>query len=146
MLAQFKEITLDANQTTAATALMLRVAHVDGCRTAEEVALIRAFYDASRAADWPDFESLSANTRYAMTDFPEPGQRDLVVASCLLVAYADGSLTADELASVRELASDIGMPPARVDELLALVKEHMLARLALLPDAASVAAVAHELG
>jgi hypothetical protein len=62
------------------------------------------------------------------------------------VAYADGTLTGEELAAVRAVANDIGAPSARVDELLALVRDYMLAHLARLPDADSVAVVARELG
>jgi hypothetical protein len=73
-----------------------------------------------------------------------------VLATCLMVAYADGVLTGEELAAVRGVADEIGAPPARVDELLALVNsDYMLrkGRLARLPDAgpASVAVVAREL-
>jgi hypothetical protein len=63
-----------------------------------------------------------------------------------MVAYADGALTAEELAAVRGVAAEIGTPAGRVDELLALVKDYMLAQLARLPDAGSVAVVARELG
>lgn len=150
MLPQFANVTLDAAQTASATQHLLRVAQVDGARTAEEVALIRDFYDACRnnAADWPPFSALQGEPPAAVSaaTFPEAAQRDLVVASCLLLAYADGALTADELAAVQAVAAEVGMTVARVDELLALVKDTMLAQLARLPDAASVAAVARELG
>lgn len=150
MFPQLIDVSLDADQTVAATQLLLRIAHVDGAKTAEEVALIRNFYDACRngADDWPVFDSLGTETQNTSPAgaFRDAAQRDLVVATCLLVAYADGALIAEELAAVRVVATEIGMPAARVDELLALVKDYMLAQFARLPDAASVAAVARELG
>jgi len=140
--------SLDTDQTIAATRLLLHIAHVDGAQTAEEVALIRSFYEgAADGSAWPDFASLQPVRagEFSQT-FADPAQRDLVVAFCLMVAYADGTLSADERSAVAAVAAGIGTPPARVDELLALIKDHMLAQLARLPDAASVAAVARELG
>ena len=93
MFPAFDDVSLDADQTVAATQLLLRVAHVDGARTAEEVALIRQFYDGCRngAPDWPAFDSLQSGTADsdAAGHFTEPAQRDMVVATCLMVAYAD---------------------------------------------------------
>ncbi|MCM8595435.1 TerB family tellurite resistance protein [Accumulibacter sp.] len=150
MLSIFADPSLDADQTIAATRLLLRIAHVDGARTDEEVTLIRQFYESGRtsAAGWPDFASLGegAGDGEAGATFAEPEQRDLVLATCLLVGYADGTLSDDELAAVRAVAQEIGAEATRVDELLALVKDYMLAQLARLPDAASVAVVASELG
>jgi hypothetical protein len=48
---------------------------------------------------------------------------------------------------VRGVADEIGTPPARVDELLALVKDYMLSQLArACPTPARLAVVARELG
>ena len=148
MFPLLADVSLDTDQTIAATRLLLHIAHVDGAQTAEEVALIRSFYEgAGDGATWPDFASLQPVRAGEFNQtFAEPAQRDLVVAFCLMVAYADGALSADELSAVAAVANGIGMSPVRVDELLALVKDHMLAQFARLPDAASVATVARELG
>jgi uncharacterized tellurite resistance protein B-like protein len=148
MLPQFADTELSPAQTIAATRLLLRIARVDGARTAEEIALIRQFYEAGREADWPEFGVLlddDAGADFSAT-FTQAGQRELVVATCLMVAFADGCLIGEELAAVHAVAAEIGLPASRVDELLALVKDYMLAQLARLPDAASVAVVAGELG
>jgi hypothetical protein len=119
-------------------------------QTAEEVALIRLFYDGGGhgRADWPAFETLEEGGLGGdlIRTFGEAAQRDLVLATGLMVAYADGALTGEELAAVRAVADEIGATPARVDELLALVKDYMLTQLASLPDSGSVAVVARELG
>jgi uncharacterized tellurite resistance protein B-like protein len=149
MFPLLENVSLNADQSLAATRLLLRIAHVDGARTAEEVALIRWFHDSGGASvDWPAFDTLQATWQGGdlAETFSESGQRDLVLATCLMVAYADGALTAEELAAVRGVAAEIGAPAGRVDELLALVKDYMLAQLARLPDAGSVAVVARELG
>jgi uncharacterized tellurite resistance protein B-like protein len=150
MFPLLENVSLNADQSVAATRLLLRVAQVDGAKTAEEVALIRLFYEGGRndSAGWPAFDTLQAapqDGEFAHT-FGEAAQRDLVIATCLMVAYADGVLTSEELAAVRAVAAQVGTSPVRVDELLALVKDYMLAHLSRLPDASSVAAVARELG
>ena len=150
MFPQFNDVSLNTEQTVAATQRLLHIAHVDGARTAEEVALIRQFYDACRndAGDWPTFDALLAarSDIDAAVAFAEAAQRDMLVATCLMVAYADGALISEEMAAVRAIAAEIGMAETRVEELHALVKDYMLAQLARLPDAASVAVVARELG
>jgi hypothetical protein len=45
MFPLLENVSLDADQSIAATRLLLRIAHVDGAKTAEEVALIRWFHD-----------------------------------------------------------------------------------------------------
>jgi hypothetical protein len=68
-----------------------------------------------------------------------------------MVAYADGALTAEELAAVRGVAAEIGTPISRPRRRASGAgytksKDYMLAQLARLPDAGSVAVVARELG
>lgn len=155
MISLLTDLRLSRQQIIAATQAMLRIAHVDGARTAEEVALIRLFYagcnesDAATAADWPAFDALVAGSpaaRLAAAEFPDRDGREMVLATCIMVAYADGELSAPELAALHALAADLGIDAERFEHLLALVKDHMLAQLAGLPDAGSVAAVARELG
>ena len=65
---------------------------------------------------------------------------------CILTAYADGHCSAEEQAVLQGLAADMGLEPARLEALQAVVKDQLLASLSHLPDVASVAAVARELG
>ncbi len=150
MFPLMTELPLTPAQVIAATRLMLHIAHIDGARTAEEVALIRQFYDACRTAtaDFLAFETLDGQGAANVTasDFPDAGQRDMIVALCVMVAYADGELSAAESAAVGNAARSLGLTDERVEQIIALVKDHMLAQLARLPDAASVAVVAKELG
>ena len=147
MFPQTTDLTLNPAQLAAATSAMLRIAHVDGACTAEEVTLIRTFY--GDGDDGPSFDSLLggfAAKPIGTADLTDPAARELVLATCIMVAFADGEMSAPELAALHALATDLGVDPAQFDHLLALVKDHMLARLATLPDAGSVAAVARELG
>jgi len=138
-------------QIVAATRLMLAMARVDGAKTAEEEALIRGFYTGcAEAGDgWPSFDSLQARTDTAAAtaaDFPDAGQRDTVLALCLMVAFADGALSEEEDRAARAMAAALGADDAVYAGILARVKDGMLASLSGLPDAGSVAVVARELG
>lgn len=151
MFPLMTELPLAPAQLVAATRLLLHIAHVDGARSAEEVALIRQFYDASRtaSADFPTFETVDAGQsagKVSATDFPDAGHRDMIVALCVMVGYADGELSAAERAAVGQAAASLDLANERVEQILAQVKDYMLAQLSRLPDAASVAVVAKELG
>lgn len=147
-------ITLEPPQVVAITHLLLHVAHVDGARTAEEVALIRAFYDGCReefgaSAEVPAFDTLAAQAdtlNITPGTFPEAAQRDLAMAFCLMVAWADGAYSADEEVAIKAIASGLGFSDAQREQLSALVKDQMLAQFARLPDTASLVKVARELG
>ena len=78
--------------------------------------------------------------------FPDPEQKDLVVGSCLMVAYADGTLSqAERDATVASVAQQIGMSGERLSQLVEIVQDHLLAQLSGLPDAQSVVKVGQEL-
>jgi len=151
MFPLMTKLPLTPAQVIAATRLVLHIAHVDGAGTAEEVALIRQFYDACRnaSADFPAFDSIQAGQGddvVSARDFPDPGHRDMIVALCLMVAYADGELSAAERAAVSKVAGNLGLAADRVEHILAQIKDFMLSHLSGLPDAGSVAVVAKELG
>lgn len=151
MFPLMTELPLTPAQVVAASRLMLHVAHIDGAGTAEEVALIRQFYDACRSAsaDFPAFDTLDGGWGAAdvsRSEFPDSGHRDMLLALCVMVAYADGELSTPERAAVGRVAASLGLADERIEQILAQVKDYMLAQLAHLPDAASVAVVAKELG
>lgn len=151
MFPLMTELPLTSAQVVAATRVVLHIAHVDGPGTAEEVALIHQFYDACRNAstDFPAFDSIEAGKGadvVSARDFPDPGHRDMILALCLMVAYADGELSAAERAAVSKVAGNLDLAADRVEQILAQIKDFMLAHLSGLPDAGSVAVVAKELG
>lgn len=139
-------------QALQMTGAMLVIARVDPDGTEEEVAMIREFYTGFQddvVADLPAFDALLENTVGswpAAELFPEAAQREMLVSTCIMVAFADGRLSEQELSALHELARAVQLPEARFAELLELVKDHMLMQLAGLPDAQSIAAVAAELG
>lgn len=141
---------LDATQKVLATQAMLNIAHVDAAGLQDEVALIRAFFeDVSQGESRIPFADLLQNARTELSlnpaMFPDPAQKDLVVGSCALVAYADGVLSKAEREAVMAVARQIGMPAERFEQLVDIIRDHLLSQLLRLPDAQSVARVSQEL-
>ncbi|MBK9443142.1 MAG: TerB family tellurite resistance protein [Comamonadaceae bacterium] len=140
---------LSASQVILLTKAMLSVALIDGLAPAE-AALIGQFYETSRSGDMPSTAALLASPDARQFDVAElagcaPDLADTVVLMCLMAAYADGRLSDAERAQVQAIAGEIGLDDARVDVLLAQVRDELIGALSHLPDAASVATVVKEL-
>ncbi len=122
---------------------MIAVAGIDGVSAAERV-LIEAFHRDSTGADLPAalwtaaFDRAAAIAALSAT----PG---VAVQSCLLAAYADGAMSAGELAFTRDFAAALGVDAAAFAQTHDAVRDALLAQFAQLPDSASVARVAGEL-
>jgi tellurite resistance protein len=149
MLPLNDTVELDLAQKVLATRAMLEIAQIDAGHVAEEIALIRAFYEADAEPAQIPFDSLLSTASQAapLTEdsFPAAEQRDLVISSCLMVAYADGQFSPAERTAALSIASRIGMPAERFEALDGIIQDHLLSQLANLPDAASVAVVGAEL-
>ena len=149
MLPLNATVELDLAQKALVTRAMLEIAQVDAGHVAEEIALIRSFYEADAEPAQIPFDSLLAASSQAAPltadSFPEPDQRDLVISSCLMVAYADGQFSLAERDATLAIASRIGMPSERFAALDGIIQDHLLSQLASLPDAESVAKVGAEL-
>jgi uncharacterized tellurite resistance protein B-like protein len=141
-------LQLSGPQVLALTAAMLTVSHADGVHPAE-TQLIQQFYEGSREGDMPAFGDVQGTHSQAsslLKALPfEVEFGNALVASCLMVGYADGDLTENEKLISRGLAHDYGVSAEQFDRELQVVRDALLASLASLPDAASVAALAKEL-
>ena len=141
---------LSSTQVIQLTKAMLSVASIDGIAPAE-AAVLGQFSESARSADMPATAALMATTDTRQFDAFEwagcsEALADTVVLMCLMTAYADGSLSAAELAYVRSIATQLNMDTAYFDALLAQVRDELIGALSHLPDAGSVAAVVKELG
>lgn len=147
-------ITLEQPQVVAITRLMLHVAHVDGAKSAEEVALIRTFYEGcveenGASASWLSFDVLeaqAASLNLVPSDFPQAEQSELAMAFCLMTAWADGAYSTAEDTAIKAIASGLGFSDVQREQVATQVKDQMLAQFARLPDTASLVKVAKELG
>lgn len=141
---------MTADQIVAATNALLRVARVDAACTQEEIALIRAFYEANGSNDsMPAFATLldkpAGDMEGSKVLLPDTEQREFVLAACVMVAYADGQLSEAERRSIQEVGVEIGVSDPRIDEIVKVVQDHLLAQLSHIPDTGAVVKVAREL-
>ena len=140
---------LSPAQVNTLTLAILSVARVDSVQPAE-AALIGQFYETSRNMDMPTTATfLASSTAHEFATSELAGSTaafaDTVVLMCLMTAYADGNLSADELTHIQTIAKSLEMETARFDAHLARVRDDLVAALSHLPDAGSVAAVVREL-
>ena len=140
---------LSPAQVNTLTRAMLSVARVDSIQPAE-AALIGQFYETSRNGDMPTTATfLASSTAHEFATSELAGSTaafaDTVVLMCLMTAYADGNLSAEELTHIQTIAKSLEMETARFDTHLARVRDDLVAALSHLPDAGSVAAVVREL-
>lgn len=140
---------LSAEQVVQLTNAMIAVARVDGITDAE-AALIRAFYDGARRPEMPTADTLLAGDAAARFDVKRlagstPEFADTVVLMCLMTAYADGKLSADERDCVQSIADGAGIDATRFAEHLSRVHDELIGALSHLPDSGSVARVVQEL-
>ena len=134
-------------QVIALVECMLSTARVDGVHP-QEVALIAKFYEEQRRPDMPAFDDLVAagtDAGLLSTVGRDAEFAEQLVLMCLMTGYADGHLSDAERKHVLGLAQQAGVATERVDELLLQVKDSLIASLAHLPDAESVAALAKTL-
>lgn len=140
---------LSPHEIVAATRAMLGVARADGIHDAE-VDLIRRFYEGAGNGAVPEFEALLGESRDSgaidAALFEDAEHRELVVALCVMAGYADGAMSEAELSALRSAAKALGVGAPRLAEIIEGVKDHMVAQLAHLPEAESVARVVRELG
>ncbi len=138
------DVQFSSEQILKLVAAMLFIANVDVAGTAEEVAMIQKFYDGFRD-DLPAFGTIEASPPLPGS-FPEAEQREILMATCVMVAFADGVMSDNELKAVKNMAEKFDITEEKFEELLSLVKDYMLMQLAGLPDTDSVIKVARELG
>jgi hypothetical protein len=145
-LTTISSISTDALISTTRT--LLYVARIDGMHPAEEQ-LIRTFYEScAEGLELPAFDNLPQQTSSHIDAhlFANDGEREMLFALCTMTAYADGHLSHAEQEALSAIAAELHLTPERVNTMTALLKDYMLAQLSHLPDAASVAKVAQELG
>lgn len=135
-------------QLTALVDSMLSTARIDGVHPQED-ALIRTFYEEQKLPGMPAFDAVLAKVGQSAALPAQLGAdsafAEQLVLMCLMTGYADGKLSPAEHQHVLALAQQLGVAPERCDELLLQVKDSLIASLAHLPDAESVAALAKTL-
>lgn len=140
------------SQVIALVECMLSTAHVDGVQP-KELALIRGFYEEQRQPDMPEFDALMSAAGKDPGLLPGVSSdvgsdmefAEQLLLMCLMTGYADGHFSDAERSHVLGLAQQVGVSAERLAELHLQVKDSLIASLAHLPDAESVAALAKTL-
>lgn len=127
-------IDLDLNQVRVIVQGMVRVAHADGAHE-RELVLIREFYESCRSevkglADFQDIQNAPFDELSAAEVLATPSLKQTFLASCYLVAYADGTISQGELTEIEALVRELGIDPAISSEMRDRVKDLLVMQLA----------------
>lgn len=127
-------IDLDLNQVRTIVQGMVRVAHADGAHE-RELVLIREFYESCRSdvkglADFQDIQIAPFDALLAAEVLSTPALKQTFLASCYLVAYADGDISKGELAEIDKLVNELGIDPVTAGETRDRVKDLLITQLA----------------
>src|SRR4051812_42531574 len=142
----FPEVELSRDASEAIARGLYAVAKCDGLHE-REAGLIASFWiDAGGSGSLSDLERGAAITpaELAAALHTEP-ERLMFVKTALLLAWADGSVSAAERKSVGEFARALSVDQASVEKLEASVKDFLLQQLAHLANTDATTAVAKKL-
>jgi tellurite resistance protein len=145
----FPTIDVSAHEAETIARGLYAVAAVDGVHE-RELALISEF---SRGAATDDAGGFGAMGRIVPLEpaslapmLPGAQHRQLFMKAALLVAWADGSVSAAERSKIGEFAAALGISAPALALLESEVKDYLLRPLAHLANVDSVAKVAKKLG
>lgn len=134
MVSFFGPVDLDLNQVRVIVRGMVLVAHSDGAHE-RELVLIREFYEGCRE----EVSGLSDFSDVTRQDFDAQEARECLhsdplkltfLASCYLVAYADGHVSDLEAKALSKLIGDVGIDDKLATQARDLVKDQLLMQLA----------------
>lgn len=134
MINLLDPVDLDLNQVRVIVQGMVRVAHADGAHE-RELVLIREFYEACRSevrglADFQDIQRAPFDAALAREALASTASQQALLASCYLVAYADGNVTAGELAEIDALVRELAIDPQVAQETRERIKDLLVMQLA----------------
>jgi tellurite resistance protein len=152
----FPEIDVSALQAEAIARGLYAVAAVDGVHE-RELALIAEFHNTAASGDAGDSSSLAASVAsFARITPLEPEAlaplldgvplRELFIKAALLLAWADGGVSAAERAKIGAFGKALAVSPETQAKLEAQVKDYLLRPLAHLANVEAASAVAKKLG
>ena len=127
-------VDLDLQHVRVIVQGMVQVAHSDGAHQ-RELVLIRAFYDSCRddakgLAYFADLERTAFDAEVAREVLDTEALKLTFMASCFLVAYADGYVSDGERRALADLAKGAGISDAMVAHAQEVVKDQLLLQVA----------------
>jgi uncharacterized membrane protein YebE (DUF533 family) len=127
-------VELDLKHVRVIVQGMVRVAQSDGVHE-RELVLIRQFYESCRAdeqglAEYADLVKTPFDVDVARDVLDTPALKATFLASCYLVAYADGEISRQETDVLAQLVRDLGIDAKSAEDVRELVKDQLLMKIA----------------
>jgi uncharacterized membrane protein YebE (DUF533 family) len=127
-------VELDLKHVRVIVQGMVKVANSDGAHE-RELVLIRQFYESCRAdeqglAEFSDLLNAPLDVDVARDVLSTADLKATFLASCYLVAYADGELSKPETEVLAQLARDLSIDAKTADNVRELVKDQLLMKIA----------------
>jgi uncharacterized membrane protein YebE (DUF533 family) len=149
MQGLFDPTGLGLNHVQVIVRGMYAVAACDGTHQAEQV-MVRQFYaacqsDAHGLADFDQVVARPFDAGEAAEILGTPALRRTFLASCLLLAFADGAFSEAERRTIDGFARDLDVPAAEIDALREEVTDHLLQQIARVRNVDALKEVAQEL-
>ena len=134
MTTTIEPVDLDINQVSVIVQGMVRVAGADGIHE-RELALIREFYDACRAdvkglVAFDDIQLEPFDAKKARAALHTDSLQQSFLASCYLLAYADGVVSQKELDEIDVLVRELGIGEEIAKTTRDLIKDILVMQLA----------------
>jgi uncharacterized membrane protein YebE (DUF533 family) len=140
---------LDLSHVRVIVQGMVHVAHSDGAHP-RELVLIREFYEACRGeakglAYFADLEKTAFDVEGAREVLDNEALKLTFLASCYLVAYADGHVSEPEKRAIEKLVKDLGIEEVVATRARELVKDQLLMQLARNSNLVAITKIAKDL-
>lgn len=141
------DIQLDKFQAEAFARGLFALAHADGLHE-REAALVASFW-ADTGGSAAALSELSRQSRISAADLASslvtPEIRQLFMKTALLLMWADGAVSAEELAVIKDYSAALEVTGAAFEQIEAEVKDFLLSHLSHIQNVESVAQVAKKL-
>jgi uncharacterized membrane protein YebE (DUF533 family) len=126
------------------------LAETDGVHEAERI-LLRAFYDqcqgdAHALSSFEDLVRSPFDPAGAVEMFRDDAQKAVLLHSCFLLAYADGSCSAGERAKIQAFGTALGVSGQDMASLEDAVRDWLMQEIAQIENVDALTEVARELG
>ncbi len=142
-------VNLNLAQVQAIVRGMYQVAQADGVHHTELV-MMRDFYqlcaeEAGALASFEDVVATEFDAQAAAAVLDDEAVKQVFLASCLMLAYADGRYSAAERAKVAKLARAVGIGDQQLTEIEDQVADHLMAAFAHIENLDALKEVAEEI-
>jgi uncharacterized membrane protein YebE (DUF533 family) len=143
------QVPLDINHIQVIVQALYDLAKTDGVHDAEKV-MIQGFYqscqaDAQALTSFDQLLNADFNPSTAFTYFETEDQKNALLNSCILLAYADGHYSQGEKDRIRIFAKALGVSADQLSMLEESVADHLLQKVSRIQNLEALKAVSKEM-